>query len=113
MVGNKGGIGNVSLSALLSFLQNSTTGVSFLFNETPLCFIGAHMAAHQDMVDARNKNFHSLLRGLAPRLGSYAGDLHNQFHHLFYFGDLNYRIDLDREQVVDLIKEKAWDKVSI
>ncbi len=45
------------------------------------------------------------------RLGRYPGDLHQQFDHMFFFGDLNYRINLDRETVLQLIAEKKWDEV--
>lgn len=90
VVGNKGGI-----------------GVAFSFYDTSLCFIGAHLAAHVEMVPARNKNYHQLMRGL--RLGRYPGDLHHQFDHLFFVGDLNYRIDLPREEVLLLIQDRKWD----
>ncbi|KAL6064788.1 inositol polyphosphate 5-phosphatase [Balamuthia mandrillaris] len=92
VVGNKGGI-----------------GVSFSFFETSLCFVGCHLAAHHEMIDARNKDFHHLMRGL--RLGRYPGDLHTQFDHLFFVGDLNYRINLDREDVMRLIEDKDWQKL--
>ena len=90
VVGNKGGI-----------------GVAFSFYETSLCFVGAHLAAHLEMVPARNKNYHQLMRGL--RLGRYPGDLHNQFDHLFFTGDLNYRIAMEREDVLRLIHARRWD----
>jgi hypothetical protein len=35
-------------------------------------------------------------------------DLCNQFDHLFWFGDLNYRIDLTRDEVAELIADKNW-----
>ena len=39
----------------------------------------------------RNQNFHDILRGL--NLGQQGVfDISNQFHHLFWFGDLNYRV---------------------
>jgi hypothetical protein len=90
VVGNKGGI-----------------GVAFSFYETSLCFVGAHLAAHLEMVPARNKNYHQLMRGL--RLGRYPGDLHNQFDHLFFTGDLNYRIAMEREDVLRLIHDRRWE----
>jgi len=90
VVGNKGGI-----------------GVAFSFYETSLCFVGAHLAAHMEMVHARNKSYHQLMRGL--RLGRYPGDLHHQFDHLFFVGDLNYRIELPRDEALGLIQERNWD----
>jgi len=45
----------------------------------------------------RNNNFHDILKGLVQlkqkkQLSTF--DLTLQFHHLFWFGDLNYRVDL-------------------
>ena len=42
----------------------------------------------------RAQNYFDILKGL--NLGHKSSyDLTNQFHHVFWFGDLNYRIDLD------------------
>ena len=59
--------------------------------DTHLCFVNAHLAAHQDKVTARNSMYRSLLRGL--RLADGGMDLVTGFHHVFWIGDLNYRID--------------------
>ena len=32
-------------------------------------------------------------------------DLTNQFHHLFFFGDLNYRVDLSAPDIVEYAKK--------
>ena len=41
----------------------------------------------------RNQNFHDILRGLSVGHKGYGDfDLTNQFHHMFFLGDLNYRI---------------------
>ena len=32
-------------------------------------------------------------------------DLTNQFHHLFFFGDLNYRVDLGATEIVEFAKQ--------
>ena len=44
----------------------------------------------------RNQNYHDILRGLALGQKS-VFDITHQFHHLFWFGDLNYRTDLQVE----------------
>ena len=48
----------------------------------------------------RNQNFLDILKGLNLGQKGVFGLTH-QFHHVFWFGDLNYRIDLD-VQVRDL-----------
>lgn len=37
--------------------------------------------------------------------------LTNQFHHLFFFGDLNYRVDLGATEIVEFAKKE--DHVAI
>ena len=44
----------------------------------------------------RRQNYLDILKGLSLGHKS-AYDLTNQFHHVFWFGDLNYRIDLKYE----------------
>lgn len=61
----------------------------------PVCFIGAHCAAHQDKVAARNDNIRAILK--SSKVGRFYSDGSridpiNQFDHLFFLGDLNYRI---------------------
>jgi len=85
VVGNKGGV-----------------GIRFNFNETSLCFVGAHLAAHQEKVDDRNHDFMEILKGLD--LGEKGVDS----IHTFFMGDLNYRIDLPRDRVVELIEKQDW-----
>ena len=40
-----------------------------------------------------------------------AFDLTYQFHHLFFFGDLNYRIDLPAMKIVQLAKEQDYEEL--
>lgn len=91
VIGNKGGV-----------------GLCFEFYETSLCFVAAHFAAHQEKVEDRNSNYSEIIGGI--RIGKKNIDLLNQFHHIFWFGDLNYRIDLFREEVLTLLKLE--DKVA-
>ena len=47
--------------------------------------------SHDLLYFRRNQNFHDILRGL--NLGQQGVfDISNHFHHLFWFGDLNYRV---------------------
>ncbi|KAJ6253022.1 inositol 5-phosphatase [Anaeramoeba flamelloides] len=82
--GNKGGV-----------------GISFRIDDTPLCFIGSHLAAHLEKLNQRNDDYYSILANLKNGVSTF--DIFNQFHHIFFIGDLNYRIDIKRDN--------AWDKV--
>eukprot|EP01063_Lacrimia_lanifica_P034343 TRINITY_DN6325_c0_g1_i1.p1 TRINITY_DN6325_c0_g1~~TRINITY_DN6325_c0_g1_i1.p1 ORF type:complete len:664 (+),score=232.70 TRINITY_DN6325_c0_g1_i1:102-2093(+) len=73
--------------------------VAFALRETRLCFVGCHLAAHQEKVEARNSDHCEIIRG-AQSVGWRDFWLTNQFHHVLWCGDLNYRIDHARKKVV-------------
>jgi Endonuclease/Exonuclease/phosphatase family 2 len=88
IIGNKGG-----------------AAVAFNFNETRLCFVGCHLAAHLEKVADRNANYADIVRGL--RLPKEM-DLLNYYDHLFWCGDLNYRLDMARDDAIALIDKQDW-----
>ena len=65
-------------------------------------------------VRRRNQNYHDILKGLgslkqARQISTF--DLTYQFHHLFFFGDLNYRIDLPATRIVQLARDKDYEEL--
>eukprot|EP00045_Choanoeca_perplexa_P015428 m.193725 g.193725 ORF g.193725 m.193725 type:complete len:990 (+) comp16985_c0_seq2:131-3100(+) len=77
-LGNKGGV-----------------GVSFVFGQTSLCFINCHLAAGQEKMNKRNINTADILSKMQLGQKRVSGiDVASQFHHLFWFGDMNYRVNL-------------------
>lgn len=81
--------------------NKGAVAVSFHLNHTSLCFVNAHLAAHQGELQKRNTNYRDIIRHTKVGLGCpwtrMLPDIHNQFHHLFFLGDLNYRLDIDEE----------------
>ncbi|KAI9178975.1 hypothetical protein H9P43_005637 [Blastocladiella emersonii ATCC 22665] len=75
-------------------------------DDTSFCFVVAHLAAGQDEVPARNKNAHTILDSTEFRsVGDkfrYAADGRyvDDHHHVWFIGDLNYRIDGTRAGLV-------------
>jgi endonuclease/exonuclease/phosphatase family metal-dependent hydrolase len=66
--------------------------VSFCVYDTELCFVNCHLAAHQHKTSDRNDNVKEIINGVS--LGHETRvDIMAQFHHLFWMGDLNYRLD--------------------
>ena len=65
-------------------------GVSCRVWDTSLCFINSHLAAHDDMERRRNDDFAEIVRGCA--FGEKV-ECVQAFHHLVWFGDLNYRCE--------------------
>lgn len=69
-------------------------GVDYL--GTRLLFLGSHLAAHMKHHAARNANVREVLANIR-NIGGPGRLLINadsQFHHTFFMGDLNYRVDL-------------------
>ncbi|KAF0357476.1 DNase I-like protein [Gigaspora margarita] len=93
LFGNKGGV-----------------GISLLFGNTSLCFINSHLAAHQSKVKQRNHDVKKISKELKLK-GFKLEDkalpnVTDRFDYTFWFGDMNYRIDLTREEVDKLINKK-------
>lgn len=94
-LGNKGGV-----------------GISFSLGPLSLCFVNCHLAARGTAarVLRRNQNFLGILNGLSVGQKGVFGITH-QFHHVFWFGDLNYRIDLDVQEVLGAVKHHNYGKM--
>jgi hypothetical protein len=100
--GNKGGV------AIAIALHRSTT----------LCFVTAHLAAHQEFTKRRNRDCVDIFKGMrslatAKRPGKRSLDPSIGFDHVFFFGDLNYRIVAPMETVLDAIEDPSysWSKM--
>ncbi|ETO34875.1 inositol 5-phosphatase [Reticulomyxa filosa] len=65
--------------------------ISFHFDGVSMCFVCSHLAAHFSKVQHRNDDYKQLCKGL--QVGLPKRQLLSQFHHLFWLGDLNYRVD--------------------
>lgn len=75
MAANKGGI-----------------GIRLKVDDTSFAFVTAHFAAGQSAVDERNRDYWTISNGLSFR-GAKLLDTDN----VFWFGDFNYRIDMDNQ----------------
>ncbi|KAK7090622.1 phosphatidylinositol 3,4,5-trisphosphate 5-phosphatase 2-like isoform X2 [Littorina saxatilis] len=74
--------------------NKGAVAISFLFNGTSLCFINAHLTSGEERMERRHANFRDILKGLSlgpKNLEAY--DVTHKFHHVFFFGDLNYRVE--------------------
>jgi len=89
LIGNKGGV-----------------GVSFEYNNTKLCFVGSHLAAHVERLPTRIENFIDITQKLKLKGDGELTSLHD---HLFWCGDLNFRIEEDRDEALRLVEKKRWD----
>eukprot|EP01061_Rhynchopus_euleeides_P026477 TRINITY_DN43250_c0_g1_i1.p1 TRINITY_DN43250_c0_g1~~TRINITY_DN43250_c0_g1_i1.p1 ORF type:complete len:1001 (+),score=310.55 TRINITY_DN43250_c0_g1_i1:348-3005(+) len=74
--GNKGGV---------------AIGMKFL--ETPILFVGCHLAAHQESMLRRHSDIEEIIQGISDSMGTRGLYVTTEFPHVFWMGDLNYRID--------------------
>lgn len=83
-------------------------------DDTSLAFVTAHFAAGQSNVEERNRDYWTITNGLHFR-GFKLADT----DHVFWFGDFNYRIDLENHHVRNKISHSdygdlwAHDQLSI
>jgi len=68
--------------------------------DTRLCCVNTHLAAHQGAVKRRNSDYSEIVQGI--QMGVRGQDMMNQWEHLIWLGDLNYRLDLS-----DMFGEEA------
>lgn len=71
----------------LVLIQFSNVVVSFQLFGTRLCFVSAHLAAHQGNTLDRNRNTYDIIRSI--RVGDPDFDFTNQFHHCFWYGGIS------------------------
>ncbi|XP_053709479.1 phosphatidylinositol 3,4,5-trisphosphate 5-phosphatase 1 isoform X2 [Synchiropus splendidus] len=97
--------------------NKGAVGVSFMFNGTSFGFVNSHLTSGSEKRLRRNQNYLSILRFLNlgdKRLIPF--DIAHRFTHLFWFGDLNYRIDLpstDAELIVSKIKQQQYQDLLV
>ncbi|KAJ3349513.1 hypothetical protein HDU91_006376 [Kappamyces sp. JEL0680] len=102
----------------LGGLYGNKGGIStrFMIGDSSFCFVNTHLAAHQTHTSERNKDIAQILRDASfpaipmtyhwERGGD--GSSIMDYEHIFWGGDLNYRIDLSRQAVLDAINESNW-----
>jgi endonuclease/exonuclease/phosphatase family metal-dependent hydrolase len=96
------GIGNV-------IGNKGAVAIALQFNDTSFCFIGCHLAAHEHNMEQRNRQYHAIVRAL--KMGMPRCDVLNQFDHVVWCGDLNYRVNVCHEEALALIAHRNLPKL--
>ncbi|XP_035525435.1 inositol polyphosphate phosphatase-like 1b [Morone saxatilis] len=110
-------ISHVNTASVRTGLGNTlgnkgAVGVSFLFNGTSFGFINCHLTSGSEKVLRRNQNFVDILRLLSlgeKQLGAF--DISLRFTHLFWCGDLNYRLDLDVQDILKHVSKREFEEL--
>ncbi|XP_037531687.1 inositol polyphosphate phosphatase-like 1b [Nematolebias whitei] len=92
--------------------NKGAVGVSFIFNGTSFGFVNCHLTSGSDKILRRNQNFVDILRFLALGYKPLHGfDISLRFTHLFWCGDLNYRLDLDVQDILKHVSKREFEEL--
>ncbi|XP_068599213.1 phosphatidylinositol 3,4,5-trisphosphate 5-phosphatase 1 [Brachionichthys hirsutus] len=95
--------------------NKGAVGVSFMFNGTSFGFVNSHLTSGSEKKLRRNQNYTNILRFLNlgdKKLNPF--DITHRFTHLFWFGDLNYRVEFpstEAEFIVSKIKQQQYHEL--
>ncbi|XP_020487590.1 phosphatidylinositol 3,4,5-trisphosphate 5-phosphatase 1 [Labrus bergylta] len=95
--------------------NKGAVGVSFMFNGTSFGFVNSHLTSGSEKKIRRNQNYINILRFLNlgdKKLNPF--DITHRFTHLFWLGDLNYRVELpstEAEYMVTKIKQQQYQEL--
>ncbi|TWW57480.1 phosphatidylinositol 3,4,5-trisphosphate 5-phosphatase 1 [Takifugu flavidus] len=95
--------------------NKGAVGVSFMFNGTSFGFVNSHLTSGSEKKLRRNQNYISILRFLNlgdKKLSPF--DITHRFTHLFWLGDLNYRVDFpytEAEYILTKIKQQQFQEL--
>ncbi|KAJ8277064.1 hypothetical protein GJAV_G00071080 [Gymnothorax javanicus] len=95
--------------------NKGAVGVSFMFNGTSFGFVNSHLTSGSEKKLRRNQNYMNIIRFLNlgdKKLNPF--DITHRFAHLFWLGDLNYRIELpstEAENIVAMIKSQQYQEL--
>ncbi|KAM6064451.1 phosphatidylinositol 3,4,5-trisphosphate 5-phosphatase 1 isoform 3-T3 [Theristicus caerulescens] len=85
---------NVKTGIANTLGNKGAVGVSFMFNGTSFGFVNSHLTSGSEKKHRRNQNYTNILRFLTlgdKKLSPF--NITHRFTHLFWLGDLNYRVE--------------------
>ncbi|XP_037316389.2 inositol polyphosphate phosphatase-like 1b [Pungitius pungitius] len=114
---HEGRVSHVHTASVKTGLGNTlgnkgAVGVSLLFNGTSFGFVNCHLTSGSEKVLRRNQNFVDVLRLLSlgdKQLGAF--DISLRFTHLLWCGDLNYRLDLDVQDILKHVSKREFEEL--
>ncbi|CAG2054275.1 unnamed protein product [Timema podura] len=87
--------------------NKGASAIRCVFYSTSLCFVCAHFAAGQSQVTDRNADYAEITRKITFPMGRTL----NSHDYVFWCGDFNYRVDMDKDEMKELIKRKDYDQI--
>lgn len=72
-----------------------------------MAFVCAHFAAGQSQVSERNADYNEITRKIAFPMSRSL----NSHEYLFWCGDFNYRVDMDKDEIKELVKQGDFQSI--
>lgn len=80
--------------------NKGAAAIRFVLHGTSFCFVAAHFAAGQSQVAERNADYAEITRKISFPMGRTL----KSHDYVFWCGDFNYRVDMDKDEMKELIK---------
>ncbi|XP_078522146.1 phosphatidylinositol 3,4,5-trisphosphate 5-phosphatase 1 [Lissotriton helveticus] len=104
-------ISHVCTSSVKTGIANTlgnkgAVGASFMFNGTSFGFVNSHLTSGSEKKLRRNQNYLNILRFLVlgdKKMGPF--NLTHRFTHVFWLGDLNYRVELPTSEAENIVQK--------
>jgi len=98
---------NVGVGVMKVMGNKGAVAIRFKFYDSSLCFVCSHLAAGGQHTDRRNQDYQTIISKIAfSQKGSTKTSSILEHGHIFWFGDLNYRIDLKLTAIMPAIQTK-------
>ncbi|XP_058798856.1 synaptojanin-1 isoform X2 [Phymastichus coffea] len=75
--------------------------IRFVLYSTSFCFVCAHFAAGQSQVNERNADYAEITRRIIFPMGRTL----NAHDYVFWCGDFNYRVDINKDEMKEMLKK--------
>jgi phosphatidylinositol-bisphosphatase len=101
-------------TGILTVGNKGSVGVSLKIYETRICFVCSHFAADTDKIEKRNADFRSTRQYLKFQFDQDQNNYIDLDQHdmIFWFGDLNYRLDLiSLNETLKMINSSCFDEL--
>lgn len=87
--------------------NKGAVSIRFVLYATSFCFVCSHFAAGQNQVMERNMDYTEITKKIAFPMGRSL----NSHDYIFWCGDFNYRVDMDKEEMKEMIKCNRLDEI--
>eukprot|EP00775_Hariotina_reticulata_P010857 gene10857-11011_t len=87
--------------------------ITLKVDDTHLCFVNSHLAAHQSKTAARNADVAEIVDQLRVLGGAKGSDAITGYHHVAWMGDLNYRLEYGQQAITQADSPSHEDFVAL